>query len=143
MSLAEWVLRTGDVSDVVALAGPLSRRRALVMLQQARESELFSVEGKKCGRLLVAGGFWPWPDGQPYDEAWMLTNQSIDLPARIVIQACAHVLALRPETRTVVASVRVDRPAHLRFAEFLGFESSHLPVIPILHRDCQLMAWRP
>lgn len=143
MSSPSWILQKGDVSDVVALAGPLPRRRALVMLQQARESELFTVKDEANGRLLIAGGFWPWPDGQPYDEAWMLTNQSIRLPAKIMLQACLEVLDRRPEGRAVVASVRVDKPKHMRFAEFLGFESSHLPVIPILHRDCQLMAWRP
>jgi hypothetical protein len=143
MSSVDWILRKGDVSDVVALAGPLKRRRALFMVKQARESELFTVEDPNSGRLLVAGGFWPWPDDHPYDEAWMLTNQAVELPARIMIQACLTVLEARPEHRAVVASIRIDKPAHMRFAQFLGFESYHLPVIPILRRECQLMVWRP
>ena len=73
----------------------------------------------------------------------MLTNQSVRLPARILLEACAHVLEARDAGRTVVAFIDVDRPVHQRFARFLGFESYHLPALPILRRECQLMAWRP
>jgi len=138
-----WVLRKGEIVDVQRLLGPLPRRMQLGMIQQSRESDLFAVADEESGRLLVAGGFWPWPDGHPYDEAWMLTNRNIQLPARVMLEACARALEARPAGRTVVAFIEAARPAHMRFATFLGFESYRLPVLPILRRNCQLMAWRP
>lgn len=138
-----YTLRAGTVADIQALAGAMPRRMQLAMLQQARESELFTVEvDDGSGRLLIAGGFWPWPDGHNYEEAWMLTNRGVTLPPKILLDACLRLLDARDTGRDVVAFIDTAKPKHMRFAAFLGFESPHLPVLPILRRDCQLMVWR-
>jgi hypothetical protein len=117
-------------------------RQAAAMRMQIRESELFTIEDRESGRLLVAGGFWPWPD-TPYEECWMLTHRGTRLPARAVVEGVSGLLLTRPAGRIPVAWIALDRPRDRRFAEFLGFKSERLPTETILGRQHQLMLWSP
>jgi hypothetical protein len=134
------IARAGTLEDMARMLPRAPGRRAWRrFVVQAKRTAMVAVEDQHG--LATVGGLYD--DGSGELEAWMLIRETPFPRARLLALAAAQTLLAEDHALPVICHVRADRPAHRRFAEFVGFVSQPGEGPTILGRQTIRMIWIP